>query len=787
MSKKVRNTFISGIDKDSAKSKYKNTSYYTGRNIKLLTEEGLSTGNIENEDGTTLSFRLPDLAPVMRIQFADVANPTSDTLSIIYVEPDTGLLANVLVTGGSVEELYLNLTTALSQLITDNKIKITNSGSYLIIHTFDTFSSVFTSLVSSTSGHIIVSTEVPAVTDLKIIGWGVLREDIVVLSTSSSDEVPSGTDGQIWKFSYNLSTNEIDDSNGDELDPYYHLKYNNILNFSTYWHIGTETIGHYENSKIGRFYWTDEYNQLRAANLLDPQLLGVDPGSLSITANYKTSKPNVIALNGGGSIPAGCVVQYCYRLGSTGGQFTAFSPLTNPYPLGIGTPTAKTPGNRYWEYWGGNTAAYSGHAITYEITDIDTRYNLIEHIAVVTDGNGTQIYKFKEDSVPQDGTLVVVHSNTGLNIPFTPEEFTFVNRTFTKCKTITVKDKRLIAANLSLDNPIVENYDTRVYRFSAARLAKLTDTERDDIIIDGVTKEYTTNSSLDWLDIPFNHDCINPFNKSTASTDVYKYQADGNQLGGEGPNIKYKFSTISRESKNTITGFRTDNSYSALGSDYVNDVERNTTLLNGTKVLVTNDFQNFKSAAVCANFTGYARGEVYRFGITFYDLGGNPFETKWIGDIKFPETSDTQLRLNTITNDFILQDADNNNVSSPITLISVGIEFDVDITSLKGSISGFEIVRVERPLTDRTRLGTGVGVPLSSTNILRAQRPIDETNTFNSTQYAGFRDRPNIHTYDKTYLITYGFFDFGLLSIIFCFYINSHLFGSGAAFFTLYQ
>jgi hypothetical protein len=35
-------------------------------------------------------------------------------------------------------------------------------------------------------------------------------------------------------------------------------------------------------------------------------------------------------------------------------------------------------------------------------------------------------------------------------------------------------------------------------------------------------------------------------------------------------------------------------------------------------------------------FTGYSRGEVYRFGIVFYDIYGYPSYTYWIGDIKFP-------------------------------------------------------------------------------------------------------------------------------------------------------
>ena len=46
---KTKNTFIELMDQDTSKSKYKNTKIYKGVNIKVLTEEGLSSGAIENE------------------------------------------------------------------------------------------------------------------------------------------------------------------------------------------------------------------------------------------------------------------------------------------------------------------------------------------------------------------------------------------------------------------------------------------------------------------------------------------------------------------------------------------------------------------------------------------------------------------------------------------------------------------------------------------------------------------------------------------------------------------
>lgn len=701
MSKKVRNSFIQGMDKDSAKSKYTNTKYYRGVNIKLLTEEGLSTGNIENEDGTTLSFKLPDLAPVMKIQFLDPEEPTSDTLVINYRDPVTNIIVAVNVTAGDIETLFINLNSALQILIDANLIKFINSGNYITLITYGDYNTIFQSLVSST--YIIVEEVVPAITNLKIIGWGTLRDDLVLFTTSSESETPAGTDGQIWKISYNLSTNQIDNASIDTLNPYYHLMYNNILNFSTYYHIGTEVIGHYETSKIGRVYWTDEYNSLRSANLLDPNLLGVSPSTLSINSDYKTSIPIITNITPGGSIPSGVTVQYGYRLGRTTNQFTTISPISNPTPLGAFHPMLGTPGNRYWESWGTNTGGGPGHTITYEIKGIDTSYNLIQHIAVVTSNTGVSIYRFKEETVPQDGTLTVIHDGPGDNIPFTPEEFSFISKTFKRCKTITVKDKRLIAGNLWLDSPIVENFDARAYRFNSARLSKITDNERATIEFNGVDYKYTSNPLLDWTDIPFDYDAINPYNdeySTTWASDQYIYQANGVTVGGQGPNISYKFVKKTIQIKDKISGISSYggiNAYDPASCGRITTADRNSELLNGEKVLIVNDYKSFKGASVCTHFKGYAKGEIYRFGITFFDLSGNPFETKWIADIKFPPASNS----NSI----------GKQSGGTIVADISGIEFNVDISGIKSEISGFEIVRVERTLTNRSKLGTGILAP----------------------------------------------------------------------------
>lgn len=743
MAKQARNTFIGGMDQDTSKSKYSNSKYFRGTNIKVLTEEGLSTGNIENEDGNVSTFTIPNTEKVLRIQFANIENPVSDSIFITaYFAAGGAFPTNAIITAGTIEDLYKELTNTLGEFITSGKIKIINAGSYILLYTFPAFSSVFVSFTAAGTNNIVITTEVAAQINLKIIGWCPLNDMIVVFTTNETSETPSGSAGQIWAFRYDPVSNEIENSNNGILNPFYHLIYNNILDFSTYWHIGNETIGHYENSKTGRVYWTDEYNDLRSINILDTESLGLAPSILSISSGFRPSLPVVRNITAGGVV-GGSMVQYCYRLTKTGGQVSTISPLTNPMPLAAYNHTNSNSPNRYWEAWQTSPAGYSGHTITYDIKGIDTSFTTIEHIAVVTTGGSPDIYKFKEEFIPQDGTLTVIHSDKGLNIPITPTEFVFLTRSFKSCKTITVKDKRLIAGNLKTIDTTIEEYDARAYRFNASRQSLLTDTERTNITIDGVTKNLIGVTGNTWNDIPTTFDCVNPSNK--AQNKIYQYKSDGSTLGGEGININYTFVKTSIQAKNLITS-PANGVYRFHNVDRVTSADANTTLLNNEKVLIPGTFKSFKGSSTAAHFTGYARGETYRFGITFFDLAGNPYNTKWIGDIKFPDSNDGY-------------GLGNQNGVGGINSNTIGINFNVDISSIKNRISGYEIVRVKRDLKDRTRLGTGILNPFthSLTFSKRVQSTYSGSNVFEKYKAAIIPGAPYSNYYglaDTSYVPT---------------------------------
>ena len=57
----TKNTFTK-LNKDLAKNKFSPELYYDAFNIRIITDEGLSSGAVENTKGTKLAFKLPDLA-----------------------------------------------------------------------------------------------------------------------------------------------------------------------------------------------------------------------------------------------------------------------------------------------------------------------------------------------------------------------------------------------------------------------------------------------------------------------------------------------------------------------------------------------------------------------------------------------------------------------------------------------------------------------------------------------------------------------------------------------------
>ena len=140
-------------------------------------------------------------------------------------------------------------------------------------------------------------------------------------------------------------------------------------------------------------------------------------------------------------------------------------------------------------------------------------------------------------------------------------------------------------------------------------------------------------------------------------------------------------------------------------------------------------YNNMKSPYKYSLYGSYARGEVYRFGIVFYNNKGQASFVNWIGDIKIPFNYSTGagqplgtfavsqwVPSFTSTFYFLPMDSLGNNATYGIDgqtiLNQIGIEFDVNLSGLPpevtNEITGYSIVRVDREDKDKSRFGTAL-------------------------------------------------------------------------------
>jgi hypothetical protein len=658
-----KNTFIGGMNSDNSPDKVPNNKYYRMENGLIITESGLSTGAATNELGNELRFSIPDTEAIYSIT---IPNGYTGPSQIII----NSLVINVLSTdtAGIKAELEAALVTSIS----NGDLIIQSTPAYIYIIGLNS-----TLTVTLNSGGLNLTTLVSPQTDLEIAGWGRLENYIILLTTNIIDDNAVNTPGQIWMFEFDEENKQVIGVINNALVPSVHLKYNHNMGISLTHRIG-EVIGRYENSKTGRVFWTDDYNPLRTVNIFQ-SIWTILPDNLSITANASMSKPYITEVSTG-SIPAPSTVQYGYRLSTIGGQQTIFSPTSELVQITPFDPQSET----YSDYTGGTGL---GGSVTYTLDNLDTTYDLIEHIVILYQQKDVPlIYKFAEQFVPSSGSITVKHNGDEDYIEISTQEFNALQGAFSRCKSITQKRNRLIVSNVDTEKFELD-FDARAYRYNNAGTCLLLDSAGSSTTFNGTS--FPSDETLDAI-CPFSISPDNPLYNN-----AYEYQADGITIGGQGPRVSYQFTVNQHLATNTYGNFST--------VPFVNSprpFNANITV-DGKTIDISNYFQDNKSPLQSAYFTGYASGEVYRFGVVFYDLKGNPSFVKWIGDIRFPERFDNPA--------YSLI----NRVGNTVFCNSLGIEFTIDISSIQDRITGYSFVRVERTSADKTRLGTGVHIALS--------------------------------------------------------------------------
>ena len=553
---KFVNTFIGGLDKDTAPTSYSNKNYYNARNFSIVVAEDLSSATLTNDKGVTT---------VMTYEHADGRTIVglcefSDSL-VIFVR---GLLGV-----GEIHEIP-----------------------FTAIH----------------SGGVI---------DLSALTYLAVTND----------------------FNF-----------GDRV----------------------EAIAREENTSIRKLYWVDNVNPIRYCNLYlgETVLSAYDITQFEINQLITLTTPLYSKLISG-SLKAG-MYQYAYCLYNQNEGETVYSPLSQFVQI---TETGLTPTSNVFK--GSNIGTVTTSGIEVIINDANTNYNYIRVISIfyTTPTSTPEMTIIYEGS--KVDTLTISHTGTQLLGTLTIEE-AIAPATILTAKTLTSKYNYLFLGNIKETNFDISlsDFDARTYRFFNDGVCKMYNSYADYVSTPANSKTFTS-ANYPSVEDEFN---LNPLNYVGWDIDsgrdnlLYKYQSDGITLGGEGPNVSYKFITRSIKFRETVSG---------LGTMYT--IDNSTQGLRG----YANPYEN--------DYVGYQRDEVYRLGIVFYTNKAQTSFVKWLGDMRFPKLSETN---------FSIYD----NGTSVTYFNALGLQFNfnfVNLLTTHPEIVAYQIVRTERTYNDSTVIDCG--------------------------------------------------------------------------------
>ena len=534
------------------------------------------------------------------------------------------------------------------------------------------------------------------------IGFTNIRDTTVIFATEGTGANPGGVDpdipasptsaGQIWTV----------DTTAPVPKDTMTLLAEKEFNFTVRRPI--EAVGRYENEDVQKVYWTDNLNNLRFANIADPDIGALDPDRFDIVSDVEFAKP-VLNTIGSGSLNVG-VVQYAYRLFNNNGAETTYSPASNLVHLTrsgellpnsslyMGTAQLDDNGNQ----------SNSGKSVTMTISNIDTSFDQIQIVAIhyvsLNSTPSINIVAIK----PTDDTIRFTDDGVYDLGSVTLEEYRLLSPRLFTARTLETKDNILFPGNIT-DRFFDVDYDARAYRFNNSQDGRVYDADglTLEYEIDGAAPLYPTGgetgSELDAFNI------MNDISLDVTRTagNTYIYQADGARLGGEGPNVSYVFDLKARLGYNDPLVIDDSSALGATGTYYVSNANTDDIDLS---------FQDYASPFYAGTVRGYHRSEIYRFGLVFYDVKGRVSPVKWIGDIRMPDVSNVDSEYTYYSgetasgggwkNDFLTAFLHTNDRTCMNVL---GVDFTV--SNMPDEAVGYQIVRVKREPQDRTVLAQG--------------------------------------------------------------------------------
>jgi len=659
------NSFEKGMNKSLTKDRVPPTNYRDAQNFRLSDDGEKSGGALVNVLGNSLEFEIPCSPSCWVVKpIPNIGEPPPGTTDDLVITTTIGVvnISFTLLSGGYTELFNLIIDQSGPGSPTDVLgVKIVRTSPKSIAVFSDTINIIGANIPGQSPW--TVGTELASIQcELEVIGWTELRDSLVLFTTN--DATQDGGPGQIWFVTYDKAL--------DTYTPEIRYVCDN-LSFSK-WH-PIEAVSRYENSDIQRVYWTDNFNRVRSLNIANQGTsMGVDPNFLDLEPGADFSKPVLKRITAGGQLKAG-IYQYAYRLKSTTGAITKFSPASNLINVVL-TAESGIEWDMNGEYNGTPPGTPTAKSVLLTIDNLDSTYDTVE-IAYLYYGAlaaTPEIYIFEKIGMPTTGTLIVTHTGAETQIIVSESEYKSFGIPFERAKTISYQDNRLLVGNLKAAQNEKLKFHSRAYRFgntnvavdykgSAAANVPFNTGNSWDLLnptaplgpaplpsagID--IRSYVPGldqNEPDWgypdpeaLDVGIQiRDAVNDYNEPDWLSKFlpFKFQSDGITLGGEGPYIKYEFTLLDWENP-PFESYRANNyttSAPILSSNKPTisyDFNTNGEIYNSTDAPrnTQNPYQN-------NTIRGYMTGEIYRFGIVLYDKSGNPGFVNWIGDIKFPE------------------------------------------------------------------------------------------------------------------------------------------------------
>lgn len=567
--KKFTNTFTKGLQQDIAKNKYGSENYYNAENFRILTEDGLSSGALEN-----------------------------------------------------------------------------------------------------VSGNIITGLQLP--TGYQIHGYTNIRNKFIALLVRTAKVSADTTD--------RIIVADVIDGN----IPTYTNVYSGDLGFLPNYPV-TRMIGRFESNTIQKVYWTDRLN-FKFCNIADPNINTFPSSKFDLIPNITMSLPIFTGM-GSGNLKTG-KVQYAYQLYNINGAETLFSPVMQPVHITSASESLSSD----LLYQGENVNVIAGKSVSFRINNVDTNFQRIRivrifHTDTLTDPTIEVIAELSS-------TATVNYTDTGSTgiYSLTVNEFREIFTPFIP-DDLEVKNNYLFASGIK-ESTYDVNFDARAYRFAGADntevsrrgYAGIWDASAGFYEVAKMGDQFLIRAGLQ--PVPETHDCINYYNRLTSDTQLpgetrYRYWANQTTLGGEGPNIRYKFGLypmavdIVPSEARTFYSDKDANGYTSYANPY-----------NASKV-------------------GYCRDEIYRFGIVFHNKKGQKSFVKWIADIRMPKIFDSDNTA-TFTNGITRYDFATL-IKSGTKSYACGLYLNFEVKNVPTDAVGYEIVRMPRTSLDRTVLAQGIG------------------------------------------------------------------------------